>query len=670
MASNLDAAPQNITSAWKKLITAAEIDTTVVRAEIAQSWQRCYQAGVDPSSGVSRLLLDPRQLQKLLEKKSELIDIARPFMGNLYQFVAGSGFIVMLSDEKGYIMEAIGDSDTLANASELNLSKGASWVEEEVGTNGIGTALAIRNPVQISGAEHYCKKVHAWTCSAAPICNDQRQIIGALQMSGPSEKSHKHTLGMIVAAVKAIEDRLRLQHSHRNLARLNNHLNNIFFTVSDGVITVDKDGRIDQLNPAAEKLLNHRKLEIIGKAFADFIDKPQKIKDMLTSGTAYHEANLTVSTGQGHVHCLSSGKPMEDDHKGITGGVIFINPLNKIKRLINRFSGAHATFHFTDIVGKNPRLLKAVQLAIHAADSHSNVLLQGESGTGKEVFAQAIHNGSARSNGPFVAVNCGAIPRELIGSELFGYEEGAFTGALRGGRPGKFELASGGTLFLDEIGDMPLEQQVALLRVLQDKQVTRLGDSKAVVVDVRIICASNKNLHQEAERGNFRKDLFYRLNVISINLPPLRERREDIPLLFDMFFKEVCRKTGIDIHHINPRVIACLQEYEWPGNMREFQNVLERMVNIADGNTIEMEHLPEEILSPRPKTQPPDIVPPTTSCSINAEIYKIKAMLDEEERREILSMLYKNKGNISRVAKDMNMSRNTLYRKMRKLGIQ
>jgi PAS domain S-box-containing protein len=241
---------------------------------------------------------------------------------------------------------------------------------------------------------------------------------------------------MVVAAVKAIEDRLRLQHTHSDLVLLNNNLNNIFLTVSDGVITVDKEGRINQLNPAAEKLLNQRKDELKGKIFSDFIDKPQRIKDMLATGTAYSEADLTVNTGQDHVHCLSSGKPIEDDHGGITGGVIFINPLHKIKKLVNHFSGAHATFKFTDIVGKSPQLLKAIQLAIHAAGSHSNVLLQGESGTGKEVFAQAIHNESARSNDPFVAVNCGAIPRELIGSELFGYEEGAFTGALRGGSPG------------------------------------------------------------------------------------------------------------------------------------------------------------------------------------------------------------------------------------------
>jgi DNA-binding NtrC family response regulator len=189
-------------------------------------------------------------------------------------------------------------------------------------------------------------------------------------------------------------------------------------------------------------------------------------------------------------------------------------------------------------------------------------------------------------------------------------------------------------------------------------------------LDVRIICASNKNLQQEVDRGNFRKDLFYRLNVISINLPPLRERREDIPLLFDMSFKEVCRRTGIDMQYIDPGVIACLQEYDWPGNMREFKNVLERMVNITDGNTIGMEHLPDEIMLPLPKTQPLDTGPSGTSHAANTGMGKIKSILAEEERREILSLLYKNKGNISKVAKDMNISRNSLYRKMRKLGIQ
>ena len=225
---------------------------------------------------------------------------------------------------------------------------------------------------------------------------------------------------------------------------------------------------------------------------------------------------------------------------------------------------------------------ETIEVARMAARSSSNVLIEGESGTGKELFAQAIHNASKRSAGPFVAVNCGAIPRELIASELFGYSEGAFTGAKKGGNPGKFELADGGTLFLDEIGDMPLEQQVALLRVIQEKSVSRIGSNQVIPVDVRIICATNKNLLELMQTGRFRQDLYYRLNVINLRILPLRERKEDIPVLFQHFLQQM-NQEGNQLSQQD--VIEHLLSYDWPGNVRELQNVVERFVHL--------EHMPD-----------------------------------------------------------------------------
>ncbi len=236
---------------------------------------------------------------------------------------------------------------------------------------------------------------------------------------------------------------------------LNNRLANIFQTVSDGVVVVDKNNVIEQVNPAANRLLARSGRWVQGAMFGKFLEKDQAIREMLATGKPYTDEEIKINSGEEAIYCFSSGKPFRDENGRISGGVIFINPVSKIKNLVNRLSGAQAIYRFEDIIGKDRQLLKAVQLAKLAARNDSNVLLEGESGTGKEVFAHAIHNGSARRNGPFIAINCGAIPRELIGSELFGYDEGAFTGARRGGRPGKFELASGGTLFLDEIGDTP-----------------------------------------------------------------------------------------------------------------------------------------------------------------------------------------------------------------------
>ncbi len=670
MVTKSASADKQILSAWKRFIRTVEIEPGDVRPEIAQSWLRCRQAGVDPFAPRSTLLLARPQLEELLERRKNLIDIARPFMENLYGFVASSSFVVILCDERGYLMEAVGDSSVINGNHGLNLCPGALWTEGEVGNNGVGTSLALQRPFQVSGAEHFCRKHHPWTCSGAPIFDNDNQMIGALEMSGPVEKTHLHTLGMVVAAVEAIQQQMRVQQKNRELTLLNNRLNNIFLTVSDGVVVVDTGGTIKQVNPVAEKLLAKSAQHISSSPIQDYLGRYAPVADMLATGKAFMDLEVIVNTVTGTTSCLASGKPIKDDQGNITGGVIFINPINKIKNLINRFSGAHATFNFEDIIGHSELLLKAIQISSLAAGNDSNVLLSGESGTGKEMFAQAIHNKSARRNGPFVAVNCGAIPRELIGSELFGYVEGAFTGAYKGGRPGKFELASGGTLFLDEIGDMPLEQQVSLLRVLQDKTITRIGGDKATLIDVRIICATNKNLQLEIAKGNFRRDLYYRLNVISIKLPPLREHLEDIPLLFEIFFERTCRKLGVEITEIDPEIITLLRLYDWPGNVREFQNVVERMVNIATEQRIGLEHLPEEILSPRPAAAwQAETVSASKLTTITDERRNIKDLLIKKEHEEIIALLSKNNGNVSRVAREMGISRNSLYRRLHKLNI-
>ncbi|MGC7870110.1 sigma-54-dependent Fis family transcriptional regulator [Desulfosporosinus sp. SYSU MS00001] len=676
-----DIAPE-ITQAWNRFVSGAAIDDGIVRAEVAASWQRCSEASVNPyHNGVSHLLLDQRQLEDLRAKKRSLLQIARLFMTNLYRFVAGSGFIVMLSDEHGYIMEVIGDRETMTVATQLNLSQGASWVEEEVGTNGIGTALATQKPVQISGAEHYCQKVHFWTCSAAPILDSQGKIMGVLQMSGPNWKTHEHTLGMVVAAVEAFKIQIRAHLKNRDLSLLNNRLKNVILTVSEGIIVLNKGGLIEQINPIAETILHQPEAEIKGNPITKYLGKSALIQEMLAEGKSFKSSEITTYTPKGSTNCLSSGKPVRDDKGDLSGGVLFINPIPRNKHCANRGSGAPAAYEFSAIIGVNKELQKGIELAKIAATSKSHVLIQGESGTGKEVFAQAIHNSSSRRNGPFVPINCGAIPRELIGSELFGYEGGAFTGAKSGGRPGKFELAAGGTLFLDEIGDMPLEQQVALLRVLQDKRVMRIGGYQSVLVDVRIICATNKNLREEVRKGNFRQDLFFRLNVLNISLPPLRERREDIPLLFRAFYKELCTKLGVNLLPVDSRVVTYLSQYHWPGNVRELQNVIERMVNLAQGQGIRPEHLPDEILLPDPSVSQPErerfsdsakrlnALNKVNTLTNDQDKLSIKKLLARNERQEIINKLLTCQGNISHTAKEMGISRNSLYKKLKKLEI-
>ncbi|MEQ8175633.1 MAG: sigma-54-dependent Fis family transcriptional regulator [Syntrophomonadaceae bacterium] len=661
---------QEIAQAWEQFVSTGVLDTDKVPLAIGESWLRCCTAGVDPYTGGISPLIEGTELEELLAKKENLISITRPFMESLYDFVAGSGFMVFLSDEYGHILEALGDEDIYSKSRVFNLVPGGFWAEQEAGTNGIGTALVMREPVQVSGPEHYCQKIHSWTCSAAPIFDDNDEIIGALQMSGPSEESHTHTLGMVVAAVKAIEEQLHVQHKNRELILVNSRLNNIFHTMSDGVIIFNPDGTIDQVNPAAERNLGKSKNTIQGIPIEDVFQNVPKIKELLHSGQSFANIEVLAELGKANMHCLISGEPIRNHQGDFMGGVIIINPINKIKKLVNRFSGAEARFEFRNIIGSGPELQEAIRIASLAAESDSNVLLEGESGTGKEVFAQAIHNRSQRRDGPFVALNCAAIPRELMGSELFGYVEGAFTGAYRGGRPGKFELASGGTLFLDEIGDMTQGKQGSLLRAIQEKKIVRIGGDKVIPVDVRIICATNKNLRAAVDKGNFREDLYYRLNVITIKLPPLRDRREDIPQLFEYFLEEISRRLNIHIDQYEPDIIPALKQYSWPGNTRELQNVVERMLCVTQDNTLSVRDLPAEILtgssgSPADEEQESD----DNTVSIGRQRERRKERLAASECQEIIDLLERHGGNISTVARQMGVSRNTIYRKIRQYNI-
>lgn len=318
----------------------------------------------------------------------------------------------------------------------------------------------------------------------------------------------------------------------------------------------------------------------------------------------------------------------------------------------------------TELVGSSKAFIKNLQMAELAAKTDANVLILGESGTGKELFARAIHNHSQRKNKPFIAINCAAIPRELLSAELFGYVEGAFTGAKRGGSPGKFEAAHGGTLFLDEIGDMPIEQQAVLLRVLQEKEVVRVGGTNPIPVDVRIIAATNKRLAQEiAYNGSFRSDLFYRLNVFSIELAPLRNRKEDIPDLVHCFAAEFgARQSDSLSKSVDESALSVLLNYAWPGNIRELRNVIEHAFYVAgDSPTISLNHLPEWLYAGAAEA---GWIGEGTSLPVE-DVDAIRLHSWEEERAQVQRVLLQFKGNISRCARELGMSRSTLYRKLK-----
>lgn len=643
-------------SIWNHFISSGELEHNVVNSFIADSWQRSREAGVNPHHCVNcRSKLEANIVSNLPQ---ELVTEAYPIMNEIYDSIRGCGFRVCLVDKNGYIIHSI---------PQLDASVNINWKESSVGTNAIGTAIVTGESLQITGIEHYCYDFHNLTTTAAPIFDRKGNLLIVLASIGPASEDHSHILTMLVKAAEKMVDRFKILAKNQQLKTCNQRLTDIFNIMSDGVILFSAGGIIELVNPAVEHILGQNAVELMGTSLHHLLDaKPALAGDILSKGESFADVEVFLDGPQGKVYCLASGEVNRDADGNIDSGMIVLQNMDRINRLVTRFAGARAQYKCCDIIGNNPTLMDSISIARLAAMNNSTVLLQGESGTGKEIFAQAIHNASLRRRGPFVAINCGAIPRELVGSELFGYVDGAFTGARRGGSIGKFEMASGGTIFLDEIGDMPYELQVALLRVLQNRRVTRIGDSKEIPVDVRVICATNKDLRSEIESGNFREDLYYRLNVISINIPPLRDRIEDIPLLIKHFLGQLARKNENIPGILDPAIIDKLQRYNWPGNVRELQNVVERLVCIASQRPVIVSDLPAEIISAGCSYSRE--APPASSVS---SMYKHqrKQLLAEEESRQIIDLLKTCNGNVTRVAQEMGFSRMTLYRKMKLYNI-
>ncbi len=642
---------QQLQKIWKRFIEEDDIADSRLDPFIQASWMRSKKNGVNafrPGGSVSE-----KKLEKTLKEKSLLIKVSLPLMESLYALVEGSGFVVILCDETGMLLKVIGDEETVREAKKMSFIEGASWNEQELGTNAIGTAIVEEKPLQIYAHEHYCAACHAWTCSAAPIRGKQGEVIGVLNMSGPFDKVNPHTLGMVVSAVKAIETHLQLLEKSEKNELMQRYLEATTNTLKDGLLIMDKSGQIVKINDALQQITGMDEKDLTGKlVFSVF--KNRIFQEVLKgpAGSGDKEIRLKVSGKEERKHVLLSIQPID----GGIGWLIQFKEIHQVRKFINAMTGSQAKVTFQEIIGQDPAFLQQIQEAKQAALTNANVLLLGESGTGKDVFAQAIHNAGERRNKPFIAINCGAIPRDLLGSELFGYEEGAFTGARKGGSPGKFELADGGTIFLDEIGEMSLEMQVVLLRVLQTKEVIRIGGHRVLPVNVRIIAATNKKLEEEVKKETFREDLFYRLNVIPIQILPLRERKKDIPLLARYFISECGRKIGKKINSFSPAVKEALCNYHWPGNVRELQNVLERSIHKTAGPVIELQSLPNDLFRREP----------------SKHFYASKPAMKKEEwkKQALMQALMMHDNNYSRAAKSLGISRSTLYRQLEQFQLK
>ncbi len=454
-----------------------------------------------------------------------------------------------------------------------------------------------------------------------------------------------------------IAGRERLEQLHA----IQQQLTTLFDTVQEGIIAVDRNGKIVNINAAAAKMLQVSQKPVLGKELALLLSGLPLADSLTTGHDVFNREAFRLIRGQ-RVYYVATVKTWLGGTE-VWGAVVTLREMAEVKKIVSNFSTQEHCFSFEMILGDSPALAKAKQEAAQAAAGNVTVLIQGESGTGKELFARAIHNASARRDKPIIAINCAAIPEALLESELFGYEEGAFTGARRGGKPGKFELADGGTVFLDEIGDMSLSLQAKLLRVLQERKIERVGSTETTAIDVRIIAATHKDIEAMVRQGEFRQDLYYRINVFPLQIPSLRQRRQDLPLLIERFLARYRDKMAKNVEGIDADAYACLLEYGWPGNIRELENTIEYLVSIADGKIIEQRHIPQRILIAGKTAQPgsPVQAQPTRLLTI-AELEK-RAILSAIEQ---FGLTMRGKAQLTQV---LGISKATLYRKLKQYNI-
>jgi transcriptional regulator of acetoin/glycerol metabolism len=604
---------------------------------IINSWRRSLQFGVDTIRVKGHGILSSCELRERIVQNEDLLRLAVPEMTKLYDYFKGIGGNIMLIDCDGFILKLMGYPQILQETAKINLVEGASWTEQFRGTNAIGTALVEKKSVIVHSSEHFTEEIHCFSCFAAPIFGINGRMIAVLDVTVFSKKAHPLTMGMVSAVANAIENKLFYQNALNKLVLSCQKNRLIADKTFEGLVAVDDNGIISMMNSVAGKLLGVSPEDYIGHQFEDLIGNTDELslKKILSVG----DDNWNWSY-QGKKYKWSIFFPFQKN----VGEILL-----KVAQEDDDSKDIQVGDGFKHILGRSPKIKEAILIGRQASKTDSTVLLTGETGTGKELFAKGIHEQS-KIKGLFVAVNCGAIPRDLVQSELFGYAEGAFTGAKKGGSPGKFEQARGGTIFLDEIGEMSLDAQISLLRVLQEREVVRVGSHTTIPLELRVIAASNRDLKSEVRAGNLREDLYYRLNVISIKIPSLRERGEDIIYLAQHFLDQLCQRWNRSPVKLAEETQELLLHYPWPGNVRELKSTMERALNMAEGQLILPKHLLQEI-----RYHDTELKAFGQSTLRESEIEQIKLTVE------------KCGGNISEAARVLGVSRNTIYRKLREL---
>ena len=598
-------------------------------------------------------------LARLLEQHHALYRHALPVMEMLHQQILNTDSMVILTDQRGTIVHALGDADFLDKAERVALKPGVLWSEDSKGTNAIGTALAERRATLVHGSEHFLTVNRFLTCSCSPIRDPRSEVIGALDVSGPQERYHAHTMALVRMSTQIIENHLFVDRFGEALRIHFHSRQELMGTLLEGIAAFDEAGRFLAANPSGltqldidpRGVLPHTLSSLFGLNVGALLGRcrsESQLQLYLRDGTpvvarvefrAHAEGRARSPGAPAHAAQVA---PRAQATAAAAGGV-------RVPR------SAQDGPTLADLDTGDP-LVAEVIVKVRKVQSHDiPILILGETGTGKELLAHAVHNESARRRQPFVAVDCASLPESLIEAELFGYEEGAFTGARRRGSPGKILLANGGTLFLDEIGDMPLALQTRLLRVLQERAVRPLGGQKAIEVDIAVICATHRDLKDMMRRGQFREDLYYRLNGLVVRLPPLRQRRD-----LEALIRRILRSQREAAPQLTPEVLGLFRGYGWPGNIRQLTNVLRTACVMADGApVIGKAELPEDLLE--------DLGEPARQTAPQAplEAPAGEPKLKDLRASAVAAMLRRNAGNVSAAARALGVSRNTIYRTLK-----
>jgi transcriptional regulator of acetoin/glycerol metabolism len=640
---------QHVRAAREQFLAGRDDGLDKVRPIVRDSWLRCRAHGVDPGSNAAPIVLSQHQAEDL-RKDSVLRKVAAPVLHLLSEVLEDHRYLLLLSDSFCRPLEITGNSLALDGGERINVVPGSQWCEAQVGTDALAVSSFLDAPVQIHWSEHYCELLgDNWAGSAAPIHDPvTNQPLGMLSIYGYDELAHPRALELVVDSAALIQRQLYEDELGLRLflfERYGVHQSNF---LRDNLLCMDPRGTILSTSPGTLNLLGlppNQSGRVI--SYLPELSVLQSFVGRESYDTSY---DLQIQTKLGS-DLKTTLLPVKKDSR-LAGFIVSFSAKTPKGERVQTGSSWRAVHTFDDIVGETDSLGSCVADAKKASDHEFPVLICGESGTGKELFAQAIHNASERRKNPFIPLNCGGMSDELLSAELFGYVEGAFTGAARGGKPGRLELANTGTIFFDEVEDMSPKMQAHLLRVLEERRVVRIGSEKPRPIDVRVIAASNVDLEARIKEGRFRLDLYYRLNVMTLLLPSLRDRKSDIPILSRHILENQVRPA-----QITAEALHSLEKYDWPGNVRQLRNTLLQAAARAVEAKITEAELPPNIRSHDRE--------PRVSSPIEAELATGPA-LQLAEKIAIIKTLRDCQGNISRAAVQLRLHRATLYRLLKK----